>query len=81
MSTQWEIDLILNVWFTCIRLKLSFTIHPRTLMKSKIGGKNFLKNMSKQTFITISNLVKFSLRSKNELVVLIAVKLSAALNT
>ena len=50
-------------------------------MKSKIGGKNFLKNMSKQAFITISNLVKFSLRSKNELVVLIAVKLSAALNT
>ena len=38
MSTQCkaEIDLILS---TCIWLKLSGTIYPRTPMKSKIGGK------------------------------------------
>ena len=39
MSTQWEINLILNKSFTCIRLKLSSTINPHTCIKSKIGGK------------------------------------------
>ena len=39
MPTQQEIDLILNIWFTCIKLSLSYTIHPRTPIKSKSGGK------------------------------------------
>ena len=39
MSTQWEIDLILNIRFTCIRMKLSRTINSHTPTKSKIGGK------------------------------------------
>ena len=33
MSTQWEIDLILNMRFTCIRLTLSYSIPPRTPIK------------------------------------------------
>ena len=49
MSTQWEINLILNIWFMCLRLKLSCTIHPCTPIKSKIVGKIFSQ---KQVFIT-----------------------------
>ena len=52
MSTQWEIDLILNIWFNCIRLKLSCTINPHTPIKSKIGGKIFSqKIIRKKAFI------------------------------
>ena len=39
MSTQWETDLIFHISFTSIRLNLSCTIHPRTPIKGKIGGK------------------------------------------
>ena len=50
MSTQWEIDLILNIRFTCIRLKLSCTIYPRTPIKSKIGGKILSQKHAKTSF-------------------------------
>ena len=50
MSTQWEIDLILNIWFTCIRLKLSCTINSHTSIKSKIGGKTFSQKHVKISF-------------------------------
>ena len=48
MSPQWEIDLILNIWFTCLRLNLSCTIHSRTPIKSKIGGKILSQNYVNQ---------------------------------
>ena len=51
MSTQWENDLIFNIWFTFIRLRLSCTINPRTPIKSKLVAKYFLKNMPKQAVI------------------------------
>ena len=50
MSTQLEIDIILNIWFTCIRLKLSWTIHPCILIKSKIGGKIVSQKHAKTSF-------------------------------
>ena len=62
-------------------MKLSCTFYPRTHIKSKIGGKILFKNMSKQAFIPIFNLVKLSLRPKNECVAVIVFKLSVALNT
>ena len=40
MPVQWEIDLILSILFTYIRLNLSCTIHPRSPIRSKIGGKD-----------------------------------------
>ena len=43
MPTQWKIDTILNIWFTCIRMKLPCTFYPRTPIKSKIGGKKLFK--------------------------------------
>ena len=49
-SYKAEIDLILNIWFTCIRLKLSCTIHPHTLIKSKIGGKILSQKHAKTNF-------------------------------
>ena len=52
MSAQWEIDLILNMWFTYIRLKLSCTIQPHTLIKSKIVTKYVLKNIPKHVFFS-----------------------------
>ena len=57
MSTQWDIDLILNI-FTCMRLNLSYTIHPRTPIKSKIGGKILSQYYVKTSFY------KFSTNSK-----------------
>ena len=50
MSTQWEIDLIFNIWFTCIRQKLSCTIHPGTLIKSKTSGKILSQKHAKTSF-------------------------------
>ena len=50
MSTQWEIDLILNVRFTFKRLKLSCTINPAVPLKVKLVIKHFLKNMPKHIF-------------------------------
>ena len=37
---QCEIDLILYIWFTCIRLNLSSTIHPHTPIEVKEVAKN-----------------------------------------
>ena len=48
MSRQWEIDIIVNVWFTCIMMKLSCTFYPYTPIKTKIGGKILSQ---KQAFI------------------------------
>ena len=53
MSTQWDIDLICNLSFTCMRLKLSCTIHPHTSLKIKLMAKYFLKNMIEQALIDI----------------------------
>ena len=39
MSTQWEVDLILNISFTCIRLNLSCSIRPCTPIKKKTVAK------------------------------------------
>ena len=66
MSTQLEIDLMLNkyttylhkaeidlihdIWFTCIRMKLSCTFYPRTPIKSKIGGKILSQKHAKTNF-------------------------------
>ena len=44
---QWEIDLILNIWFTCKRLNLSRIIYPALPLKVKLVAKYFLKNMLK----------------------------------
>ena len=67
--------------FTCIRIKLSCTFYPRSPIKSKIDGKILFQKHVKTSLSLIFNLVKFSLRSKNECVALIAFKLSLALNT
>ena len=50
MSTQWKINLILNIRFTCIGLNLSCTINTIIPIKSKIGGKIFSKNYAKTGF-------------------------------
>ena len=50
MSTQWEIDLILNILFTCIRLNFSGTIHSRTTIESKTGGKILPQKHVKTSF-------------------------------
>ena len=52
MFKQWEIDRILNIWFTCIRMKLSCTFYPRTLIKY------FLKNIPKEAFVSNFQLSK-----------------------
>ena len=63
-------------------MKLSCTFYPRTPSKSKIGGKIlFQKKCQNKLLLPFLNLVKFSLRPKNECVSLIAFKLSAALNS
>ena len=49
MSTQWEIDLILNMIYLQ-RLNLSCTIDLRTPIKSKIGGKILSRKYVKTTF-------------------------------
>ena len=51
MSTQWEIDLIFNIWLNYIRLKLSCTINPQSQIKSKkVVAKYFLKKHAKTRF-------------------------------
>ena len=41
MSTQWEIDIILNIWFTCIRLNFYYALFiPALPLKVKVGAKN-----------------------------------------
>ena len=68
--------------FACMRLNLSCTFYSRTPIKSTIGSKVFFQKHVKPSFLSpIFNLVKFSLRPKNECVALIAFKLSVALNT
>ena len=67
--------------FTCIRIKLSCTFYPRSPIKSKIDGKILFQKHVKTSLSLIFNLVKFSLRSKNECVALIAFKSSAVSNT
>ena len=49
MSTQWKIDLILNMIYLQ-RLNLSCTIDLRTPIKSKIGGKILSRKYVKTTF-------------------------------
>ena len=46
MSTQWEIDLILNIWFTCIKLNYHALFKPAPPSKVKLVAKYFLKNVS-----------------------------------
>ena len=68
--------------FACMRINVSCTFYSRTPIKSKSGGKILFKKHVKTSFLLpIFNLVKFSLRPKNECVALIALKLSVALNT
>ena len=68
--------------FACIRINVSCTFYSHTPIKSKSGGKIlFQKHVKTSFFLPIFNLVKFSLRPKNECVALIAFKLSVALNT
>ena len=55
--------------------------HPRTPLKVKLVAKYFSKTCQNKLLSPIFNLVKFSLKPKNECVVLIAFKLSVALNT
>ena len=55
--------------------------HPHTPLKVKLVAKYFSKTCQNQLLSPIFNLVKFSLRSKNECVALVAFKLSEALNT
>ena len=50
MSTQWEIDLILNILFTCIRLIFSGTIHSRTTIERKTVGKILSQKHAKTSF-------------------------------
>ena len=50
MTTQWEIDLILDMWFTCISLKLSCIIQPHAPIKSKIGDKILSQKHVKTSF-------------------------------
>ena len=50
MTTQWEIDLILNMWFTCISLNLSCIIQPHAPIKSKIGDKILSQKHVKTSF-------------------------------
>ena len=64
--------------FTCIRIKLSCTFYPRSPIKSTIDGKILFQKHVKTSLSLVFNLVKFSLRSKNECVALIAFNLSAA---
>ena len=54
MPTQWEIDLTLKIRFTCIRLNLSYTIHPRTHIKGKTGCKILSQNYVKISFYEFS---------------------------
>ena len=66
-----EVDLILNIRFTRIRLKLPCTIYPHTPIKSKIGGKVLSKKICQNKLLSvIFNSVKFLLRDKNEWVAL-----------
>ena len=68
--------------FACITIKLSCTFYSHTPIKSKIGGKILFQKHVKISFLSPTfNLVKYSLRPKNECVALIAFKLSVALNT
>ena len=68
--------------FACIRITLSCTFCSCTPIKSKTGGKTLFQKHVKTSFLSPAfNLVECSLRSKNECVVLIAFKLSVALNT
>ena len=63
-------------------IKFSCTFCSHTPIKRKIGGKILFQKDVKTSFLSpISNLVKFSLRPKNECVALIAFKLFVALNT
>ena len=75
MFRQWEINIILNIWFIYVRLKLSCTIYPHNLIRSKIGGKMTLSQISHFKFS------KIVCRPKNECLALVAFKLSMALNT
>ena len=50
MSTQWEIDIVFNIWFICIRMKLSYIFYPRTPIKSKISGKILSQKHAKTSF-------------------------------
>ena len=59
MFTQWKIDLILNIWFICIRLKLSYIIDPSTPIKIKVDGKIFSQIYEKQVFLLLFNFAKF----------------------
>ena len=62
--------------FASIMIKFSCTFCSHTPIKSKIGGKILFQKDVKTSFLSpISNLVKFSLRPKNECVALIAFKL------
>ena len=82
MCTQWEIGLILNIWFTC-KSGSYHALFTHTLpIKSKIGGKILSQKHAKNKLSSpLFNSVKFSLRSKNEWEALVAFKLSVALNT
>ena len=53
-----EIDINLNIWFTCIRMKLSWTFSPYTPIQNKIGGKILSQNLLKQGFIANFQLSK-----------------------
>ena len=68
--------------FACIRINVSCTFYSHTPIKSKSGWKILFRKHVKTSFLLpIFNLVKFSLKPKNECVALIAFKLSVALNT
>ena len=54
MFTEWEIDLIVNNRFTCIRLNLLSTIHHCTPIKSKIGGKILSQRHAKRGFFMVN---------------------------
>ena len=56
------------------------TIHPRTPIKRKIGGKILSQTCQNKLLSPLFNSVKFSLRLKIEWVVLVAFKLSVVLN-
>ena len=63
-------------------MKLTCTFHPRTHIKSKIGVKILSqKHVKNKLLLSIFIFVKFSLRSKNECLALVAFKLSAVMHT
>ena len=51
MPSEWDTDLFLNIWFTCIRVKLSCTVNPHTPIRVELVAKYFRKNMQQQAFI------------------------------